>query len=472
MLRPVTKFIADSCRTQLGLASVAVVTLCAVGILTLVGLHLTGAELSPYVGILTFMALPAGFVLGLVGVAVARVRSRRAARRGELLRPAFDLSNPRDRERLVAVAALSVVNLVIVALVSYQGVHFMDSTGFCGKVCHQVMEPEFTAYQNSPHARVACTGCHIGPGASWFVKSKLSGTRQVFAVAFNTYERPIPTPIENLRPARETCEQCHWPQKFHGDRVKVLSRYAEDEANTESKTVLLLKVGGGSLESGFGNGIHWHVTSNIDYRATPDRKTIHWIGVENADGTQREYWSESAKPNRDSILALPARRMDCIDCHNRPTHAYERPAEALDAKLHGGQIARDLPWVKQQGLVLLQAAWPSKEAALAAFDDSLLAFYRRDYPEIAASRARDIEAAAVAIGEIYARNIFPKMHVTWGTYPNLIGHKDDGGCYRCHDDMHATDEGQTISQDCSTCHNLLALEEVNPPIVQALYGGQ
>jgi NapC/NirT cytochrome c family, N-terminal region len=472
MLRAVTKFIAESCRTLLGLLSVVVVTVCAVAILTIVALHFTGAALSPYAGILAFMVMPAGFVLGLVGVAVARIRMRRAQLRGQPLHPAFDLANPRDRERLVAVGALTAVNLMIMALVSYHGVHFMDSTGFCGKVCHQVMEPEFTAYQNSPHARVECTDCHIGPGASWFVKSKLSGTRQVFAVAFNTYERPIPTPIENLRPARETCEQCHWPAQFHGDRVKVLSRFQDDETNTDLKTVLLLKVGGGSLESAFATGIHWHVASQIDYRAAPDRRTIYWVRVQRQNGATQEFWSQEAKGKRDSILALPMRRMDCIDCHNRPTHAYQRPSDAVDAALLSGKIAQDLPYVHRQAMALLEAEWPSKEVALASFGDSLKAFYQREYPEVATTRAAVIEAAGQAISDIYARNIFPHMHITWGTYPNMIGHRDEGGCFRCHDDNHSTADGETISQDCGTCHNLLAFEEQNPPILQELFGGQ
>jgi hypothetical protein len=347
----------------------------------------------------------------------------------------------------------------------------MDSTAFCGKLCHRVMEPEYVAYQNSPHARVECTDCHIGPGASWFVKSKLSGTRQVFATTFRTYPRPIPTPIENLRPARETCEQCHWPAKFHGDRMKVLTHYEPDEQNTELKTALLLKVGGGSLESGFAEGIHWHMSlaNRVDYRASHDRQTTHWLRVEGPGGI-REYWRQGDEAKRDSILALPVRRMDCLDCHNRPTHAYEQPSDALDQAMLRGQIARDLPYVKRETLRLLTAEWPSKEAALAGFADSLRAFYQRAYPEVARARAAQIDSAAAALRPIYARNVFPEMKIHWGTYPNMIGHRDEGGCFRCHDEQHASADGKTISQDCTTCHHLLAMQEQDPPVLRSLYG--
>jgi hypothetical protein len=195
------------------------------------------------------------------------------------------------------------------------------------------------------------------------------------------------------------------------------------------------------------------------------------VRVDNGDGAAREYWSEAAKGKQDSVMALPVRRMDCLDCHNRPTHTFQRPADEIDAALHSGRIARNLPYVKREGLALLRAEWLSKEAALASFDDSLVAFYRREHPEVAASRSHDIEAAATALGQIYARNVFPKMKVGWDTYPNMLGHRDDGGCFRCHDDLHATADGRTISQDCTTCHNLLAMQEENPPVLQTLYGG-
>ncbi|MFQ5601019.1 MAG: cytochrome c3 family protein, partial [Candidatus Krumholzibacteriia bacterium] len=233
MLRGFVEFVLRSSNTALGFVAVILVTVSALALIGLIGVQLTSGELSPYLGILTYMILPAGFITGLVVLAVSRWQVRRAIHHGRPVPWRLDLANPAHRERVGVIGMLSVINILILVLSSYHGVHYMDSTAFCGEVCHQVMEPEFRAYQDSPHARIECTGCHIGPGANWFVKSKLSGSRQVLAVAFDTYPRPVPAPIENLRPARETCEQCHWPAKFHGDRIKVLSRFQEDEANTE-----------------------------------------------------------------------------------------------------------------------------------------------------------------------------------------------------------------------------------------------
>ena len=471
MLRGVVNFVIRASGDFLGLVAVILIGLSGVTFLGLLGTQFTSGELSPYLGILTYMILPAAFLTGLVLLAVSRWRVRHALSHGRPVPWHLDLSNPTHRERLGVFAVLSLVSIVILVLSAYHGVHYMDSTAFCGQVCHTVMEPEFKAYQNSPHARVNCTDCHIGPGANWFVKSKLSGSRQVLAVALDTYPRPVPTPIENLRPARETCEQCHWPAKFHGDRMKILSRFQEDETNTELKTVLVLKVGGGSLESGFAEGIHWHMNlaNRIDYRSSENRETIYWIRVEDHEGNVREYWNAGDK-QRDEILQLPTRRMDCMDCHNRPTHKFDRPDHAVDEALKTKQIAADLPFVKREAMRLLQVAHTTKEAGMRSFAPELLAFYERDYPEVATTRRAEIEKAATALQAIYDRNVFPAMNVTWGTYPNHIGHADDGGCFRCHDEGHTTDDGVTISQDCGNCHALLAQEEKDPAVLNLLLG--
>jgi hypothetical protein len=195
------------------------------------------------------------------------------------------------------------------------------------------------------------------------------------------------------------------------------------------------------------------------------------VRVQDAPGQSREYWAAGAAARKDSILALPSRRMDCIDCHNRPTHTYQLPDDEMDRAMKGGLIAADLPYVKREGMRLLSRAWPSKEVALASCADSLRGFYARNYPQLAAARPAAIDSAAMALRDIYERNVFPTMHIGWGTYSNMIGHRNDSGCFRCHDEQHATADGKTISQDCTTCHRLLAMEEPSPPIMQSLYGG-
>jgi hypothetical protein len=178
----------------------------------------------PYAGILFFLVLPALFVLGLLLIPAGIWWRRRGLRRRGALPagyPHIDLRAPVVQNTFALVGFATVLNVGILGTASYRGVEYMDSTQFCGMACHKVMAPEYAAYVDSPHSRVGCVQCHIGPGASWFVRSKLSGTRQLFAVSLETYSRPIQSPVKHLRPARETCEQCHWPEKFHGDKFLV-----------------------------------------------------------------------------------------------------------------------------------------------------------------------------------------------------------------------------------------------------------
>ncbi|HXY42324.1 MAG TPA: cytochrome C, partial [Vicinamibacteria bacterium] len=354
---------------------------------------------------------------------------------------------------------------------TYKGVEVMDSTPFCGAACHTVMRPEYTTYQRSPHARVKCVECHIGAGANWFVKSKLSGSWQLVSVAFNLYPRPIPVPVHNLRPARETCEQCHWPQQFVGDLFRVNTHYQEDEANTEVKTVLVVKVGG--RQSGRSHGIHWHVDPDhvLRYRSDENRQTMYEVEVAAKDGTTRR-WLSPAADTPAGKAATEWRRMDCVDCHNRPTHIYRQPERELDAALFDHRVDGSLPYLRREGLKALLAEYPSQEAARAGISKAISGFYARSYPQMAKDRAAQVEAAGRALGDIWCWNVFPAMNIKWGTYRNHLGHSPDMagdvGCFRCHDEQHKTKDGKAISQDCSTCHSLLAQEEKDPAILKTI----
>ncbi len=459
-------------RNPIGLVGAALTTASAILILALFGLESTGLiETGPYVGILAFLVLPGIFVLGLVlipiGYLLERRRERRAAERGIRLErfPIFDLNDPRARRNLLVFLALTTVNVVILALATYKGVEVMDSTGFCGTVCHSVMIPEYTTYQRSPHARVPCVSCHIGPGANWFVKSKLSGSWQVIAVAFNLYPRPIPTPVANLRPARETCEQCHWPSRFVGDRLKIIPRHSDDEASTETDTVLLMRVGGQQGTSS--KGIHWHVDPKVQIRYLADarRENIREVRMTLADGAVKTFTSPSA--GKDPEVG-EWRVMDCVDCHNRPTHIYRMPKDELDAAIHEGRIDGSLPFIHREGLKALEQAYPSHEEARRGIRARILDFYSKTYPQVLSSSTERVEAAARELGTIYCLNVYPSMNITWGTYNNHIGHQDSPGCFRCHDGEHKTEKGEEISQDCSMCHSLLAVEEHAPAILKEL----
>ncbi|MGB2675533.1 MAG: NapC/NirT family cytochrome c [Candidatus Acidiferrum sp.] len=427
----------------------------------------------PYVGILIFLILPGLFVFGLLliplGILLRRKKLRGA---GELpmAYPEIDLRVPVVRSGLLFIGIATVLNILIFTFASYQGVAYMDTTTFCGQTCHTVMQPEFSAYQNSPHARVNCVECHIGPGAGWFVKSKLSGVRQVFAVTFKTYSRPIPSPVKYLRPARETCEQCHWPQRFSGDKFIVKTDYKDDEKNTPETTALVLKIGGRTWQGSVGiHGRHLDEGSRIRYIATDEqRQVIPVVYYTDDKGKTVEYVSTDIKVSKEQLAKSEKRVMDCIDCHNRPTHAFELPESAVDLRIYRGLISAELPFIKKKAVELLKADYPDRDTAQKKIVEGVTSYYRSTYPDIYNTKRALVEQSAGNVAGIYMQNIFPDMKVTWGVHPNNLGHNDFPGCFRCHDGSHTSTDGQTISNDCSACHNLLAVQEENPKVLTDL----
>jgi hypothetical protein len=447
-------------RNAISFAGMILATISAVLFLVVFLADLFGWHTNPYLGIVFFLILPAFFIAGLLLIPLGAWLERKKRSRGkhpsDLRWPRFDLNDPTQRTAAFIVAVLTMANVVIVSLAAYRGIEYMDSVQFCGQVCHGVMKPEFTAYQDGPHSRVTCVQCHIGPGASWFARSKLSGTRQVFAVSLNTFSRPIPSPVQNLRPAREVCEQCHWPEKFHGDKIQRVIEYAENEANTESVTTLDVHVGGGSERLGIATGIHWHmnVANEIEYIATDDkRQVIPYVRLKDRFGNVREYTAEGVTP--DQLAKGERRRMDCMDCHNRPSHPMAPTAEkAVNSAMAQGEIPKNLPYVRREAVKALKATFATQEAADEGISRALREFYRTQYQQVYMTRRQDVERAVTSAQNVYNRNVFPEMNVQFGTYPNNIGHMDSPGCFRCHDDNHKTKDGKTISQDCDTCHHI------------------
>jgi NapC/NirT cytochrome c family, N-terminal region len=427
----------------------------------------------PYIGILVFLILPGIFVLGLLLIPLGiwlRRRSLTQAKTLPTIFPAIDLRLPVVRRTLEWVALASILNLLIIGTASYRGVEYMDSTSFCGTTCHRVMIPEFTAYQNSPHSRVACVECHIGPGAGWFVRSKVSGLRQVFAVTFHTYSRPIPSPVKYLRPARETCEHCHWPQRFTGDKFLVNTTYKDDEKNTPQTDVLLLKVGGRTWQGSVGiHGHHLADNARIRYISTDfERQTIPVVYYTDDQGKTTEFVSTDAKPTQQQLDKGEHRVMDCVDCHNRPTHAFDLPENAVDKQMSIGRISPELPYIRKKAVEVLKVNYPSREIAQQSIRDEINNFYRSNYAQIYQTRRPLVQQAAQEVSAIYLRNIFPDMRVSWGVHPNNLGHNDSPGCFRCHDGSHTSADGQTITNDCSSCHQVLAAGEENPKVLTDL----
>ncbi len=460
--------------TLLG-AGLALIALVLIGVSLVLEIGLGKA--SPYVGILTYLVYPGILGLGLLTVPAGYLWTRwRLRRRGLVSLPPFPVVNLNARRTQAAVAFFGVSTvglLTLLSVIAYRAYEFTDSTVFCGQACHSVMKPEYTTYLQSPHARVTCTECHVGPGASWYVKSKLSGVRQVLAVWQHTFPRPLPTPIENLRPARETCERCHWPEKFFGDRLETIPRFASDERNSPRTLTLVLKVGGGGVEGRAPGGIHWHmdVGSDIEYIARdPGRQDIIWVRQRHADGRVVEYTAPGVRLSPGEISRLPRRSMDCMDCHNRPTHIYRSPDEAVNEALAAGQISRDLPFIKRVAVEALVQPYPDAESARSGIASRLENFTQEKYPDLG-GRQRQLMARAVAeVQRIYANNFFPEMQADWRAYPDNIGHLNFPGCFRCHDGRLADRSGRRISTDCAACHRITAQER--PEGLQAAGGVQ
>lgn len=435
---------------------------------------LHGGPIHPYTGIVFFLVLPAVFVAGLIlmpgGALWRRWKLRRAGTLPESY-PEFNLRDPLIRRAALWVGLATVANITLLSAATYRGVTYMDSAQFCGETCHSVMAPEYTAYRDSPHSRVGCVGCHIGPGAPWFVRAKISGVRQIFAVGLNSYSRPIPSPVHELRPARDTCEQCHWPQRFHGDKLLVKPRFADDETNTRLTTVLVLKLGGRS--GGRATGIHGHHLDTQEriryFTADRQRLVISRVQYLDDDGKTIEFASsDAAGAEEGTPIAGEWRTMDCMDCHNRPTHAFDLPERALDELMAAGQVSTQLPFIKKKATEVLRADYPDRPTATRKIAEALNEFYQVNYPAIHEEQRALLAAAVERVQAVYLRNVFPDMNVTWATYPNHLGHEDFPGCFRCHDGAHATPDGRTITQDCDACHNILAYEEANPAILEEM----
>jgi len=427
----------------------------------------------PYIGILLFLILPAAFLFGLILIPMGIfLRRRRLRASGELPNtyPEIDFNTPLVRNSFLFVGVATIVNVMIFGFASYRGVSYMDTTTFCGQTCHTVMAPEFSAYQNSPHSRVDCVDCHIGPGAGWFVRSKVSGLYQVYAVAFKKYPTPIPSPVKHLRPARETCEQCHWPQRFSGDKFVLKTNYKEDEKNTPLTTALVVKIGGGTRSGSIGiHGRHLDDGSRIRYIAIDDeRQVIPVVYYTDSKGKTIEFKSTDIKTTKEQLQKSESRTMDCIDCHNRPTHTLELPESAVDLRMSQGFISPELPYIRKKAVELLKVNYPDRANAKARITESILTFYRDTYPDVSNAKRALVEQSADTVTSIYLRNVFPEMKVTWGVHPNNLGHNDFPGCFRCHDGSHTSADGQTISNDCSACHNLLAVQEENPKVLTDL----
>jgi nitrate/TMAO reductase-like tetraheme cytochrome c subunit len=439
----------------LSLLGATLVTLAGFSWLFVLPLNIRGAGVeNPYIGLLIFIAIPIVFFAGLalipIGIALAK---RKVTANPD------EIEDRRIAWRRVGIffGVMTVANVVIASQLSYRAVEHMDTVQFCGQTCH-VMKPEFTAHAAMPpHQAVACAECHVAPGATGWLKAKMNGTSQLIAVVFNNYPRPIESAMENnkLVSSAETCEQCHARDKPIAPRLRVIASYKDDETNTRTTTVLMMRIA--TIHAAhLGPGIRIRYSS-VDKK----RQTILAVQYESAKaGPLRTYLASGS--TADSVRSVPVFEMQCVDCHNRASHAFELPDRAVNQAMASGQIASSLPLVKKESVALLKASDAQQIPA------ALNAFYSMNYPDVARKQSAEVHAAGAALAAVYDRNVFSDLRVTWGTYQNNLGHTDAPGCFRCHDESHLTSDKKTISQDCGLCHQLVAMDEASPEILKTL----
>lgn len=446
------------------MAGVALVTLAGFSWLFALPADIRGSVSNPYIGLLTFIAIPIVFFAGLIlipiGIALGRQRAALA------LNPPIDRKAAWRRAGLFF-AIMTMANLVIGSQLTYRALEHMETNQFCGQSCH-VMKPEFTAHLLPPHQQVPCASCHIAPGATGWLASKMAGTRQLAAVILSNYPRPIESGLASNRlvSSADTCEQCHARDRVVGPRLRIHTSFKDDEANTRTKTVLMMMVGGG--KTGGIHGAHLGPGVRIRYAAADKmRQTILWVEYTNsATNATQAYFADGSTP--DSVRPLPTFDMQCVDCHNRAAHSLSLPEPAVDRAMASGQISATLPFVKKTAVELLKATYSSDDEAGQKIPAGLNSFYQQKYADVFAKRSNDVQAAGQALLAIYRSNVFPDLKVTWGTYPNNLGHIDYPGCFRCHDGGHSTAEKKTVTQDCNTCHQMLAVDETDPAILKTL----
>ena len=455
-------------RNYISLVGAAIVIASLVSVVLLFLIEITSRGDNPYLGILTYIVFPSILMFGLVVVILGAFRERRRRRRASPTEiaayPSLNLNDPRARRAVFAFLCVTFLFISASAFGSYRAYEYTESVGFCGQTCH-VMKPERTAYQAGAHARVGCVGCHVGPGAGWYVRSKLSGAYQLYSVTFNKYPRPIKTPVHNLRPAQETCEQCHWPEKFFGAQMKIFNRYGYDEQNTLRQRRMLINVGGGSPATGLVTGIHWHMNigNEVTYVSTDDhRQVIPWVRIKDRQGNVTEFVDRTRPLSAAQIAAADKRKMDCVDCHNRPAHVYLPPDVAVDQSFVAGRLDPSLPYLKRKAVEVLSQQYETTPDALNRIAAGLNDFYRTSYPDVYSQKQDAIKGAVTEVQRVFETYFFPEMKTDWQTHPNNIGHLYSSGCFRCHDGEHVSNTGKVITNNCNVCHTVI-FDSAAPP---------
>jgi hypothetical protein len=468
-------------RSRISVVGIAIVGVLLPVLLLLMLLDLQGLISAPYFVFLIHLVIWPLCGIGILLIFVGLFFSRKDNEDIGLYALEYiqeQLSRPgrfvRVRKLIYLAITSTLLTVFVLGIAFYQGFLYTESVGFCGVFCHRVMEPQYVTYRNSPHSNVRCVQCHLdGEGQAMLKRSKLSGVKQLFATATDSYSRPIMTPLASLRPERENCIGCHRPEKFSGDRLYVRKRFLPDEESTPVQTVMLMRVGSGGYQGHQARGIHWHTSEDFEvlYRHTDrEREKIVEVVLTRPDGSRRVY-REPHATGQGNGPAGEVRKMDCIDCHNRPAHVFLLPEEAIDLKLLTDVIPRSLPYIKRQALEAITGEYKTAEIALGRISQSLTKWYHENHPGQTAAEQALLDQAIRGAQQAYKENIFPGMNIGWGTYRSLLGHTEDGGCFRCHGRLQDESTGKPLIADCHTCHVIIAEDQAELDCATALKEG-
>ncbi|HXX29755.1 MAG TPA: NapC/NirT family cytochrome c [Myxococcaceae bacterium] len=460
VLSTIRDFVWLATRHWISAIGVVLTSVAAISFLAILALELGGRTRENYSGIISYLLLPAVFVIGLVLIPIGLRQIRKREKAGQPVSfPVFNFNDPRLRSTALLVVLLTILNLMIVSTATFKGLEVMHSDSFCGGTCHNVMQPEAVAHLNTTHARVYCVDCHIGEGASHFVKAKLRGSAQMVEFLAGDYPRPVPqpTPVPSA-----ICTRCHATERFSEDRLHIRRTFGDGEKAVETYTIFRMLVGG--HRDGKWQGIHRHNAMKVRYLADPKRTTITDIEVTRPDGSSDRFTVKDAQ----APAGAQWYEMGCTDCHSRPAHRFFSPEAVVDKALARGAIARDLPFVRRESVAVLKASYPSQEEARRGIPTAMTASYAKLAPDLDGPGKAKVAAAGALLAEEWSQNNFPDMKVTWGTYVDFLQHQP--GCWRCHDNGHVNAKGDAVTKKCSgACHEILATDEEKPEAMDVLY---
>lgn len=424
-----------------------------------------------FLGVFLFVFAPINLFLGVILI-LTGIKKKERTNKLKMQDGELDDEYISQRNALVVFIVGLGIFFIVIMIGNIKTMNFANSDAFCGEVCHSAMEPEFITYKNSKHDDVSCIHCHYNEDDDLLLKSKLAALRQITTILGGNYNLPLSTPSHTLRPIRSTCVHCHRPILFDPETIRLKEHYLVDEENSRWNINLVLKIGNEQTSEIFIKGIHWHVHPDnlVQYVSNNNKQEIPWIRYINKTRNDTTlYIDNSSGFNLSYLDTLEIWEMDCMDCHNRTSHNFMAPSQFINQQLSLGNIYSSIPEIKSNLLEICEEIFPSIDSLKTFSSLYIKEFYKENYIEYYESNEKIIISSIDAFVDEYAKNIFPAMNVSWQSYSSNIGHLYYKGCFRCHNDLHKSEEGKILKRDCNLCHTITAQGNPNN-LEQALPG--